>query len=468
MSAIATLEPPQLTVTPGGQATVYVRVRNGGSIVDRLDISVVGPLAEWATAQPPSLSLFPGQEGQSAIVFAPPRGPMPRAGTYPYGVRVAPAADPSGATVEEGRATVEPFVELAAEIVPQTSRSRRIGRHQVIIENYGNASAEAFVEAEDPDRLLSFTVEPARLGVGPGEQAAASVRATARDTFMLGAKQTHPFAVEVAAATAKPISLRATMLQGPMLPSWLVPVGGMAIALVAAAVALPILAGSRNGETAEGPTASATVTAVPSTLEPPTPSPSASPSGNPSDSGPTPTPTPAPFVVDLPIEDQTVMGGALQIACPEGDRSCRGLAADQLQLFINALAGRYDGYGIANPANPNVPKTLPVVLRRDTPFTWRSDTGATGLSRLLLVDLAPLVADSPSWAYAVVETGDGTTQRFVVAHATARQLFDTLYEPAPQVELPGWTLPDKPDISQVYVWNNAFYDNIIAQAPSAP
>ena len=470
MTAIASLEPTRLTVTPGGQATLVVRVRNGGSIVDRFDIAVVGPLAAWATAQPASLSLFPGQEGQATIVVAPPRASLPRAGTYPYGVRVAPAANPSGATVEEGRATVEAFVELAAEIVPQTSRSRRVGRHQVVVENHGNAPVEVVVGAADPDRLLSFGVEPDRLAIGPGEQAAAKVRATAGDTFMLGTKQTHPFSVEIASTAAKPIALRGALLQGPMLPSWLVPAGGLAVALIAAAVALPILAGGRDDDSASGPTASALVTPAPSTLEPGSPSPSApaseEPSESPSDGAPTTSPTPGPFVVELPIEDETVMGGALRLRCPENDRSCRAEAADTLQLFINALAGRYDGYGVANPANPDVPNTLPVVLRRDTPFNWRSDTGASGTSKLLLVDLAPLVADTPSWAYAVVETGDGTTQRFVVAHAIARQVFETLYEPTPQVELPDWTLPDKPDISQVYVWNNAFYDDLFAQVAS--
>jgi hypothetical protein len=162
------------------------------------------------------------------------------------------------------------------------------------------------------------------------------------------------------------------------------------------------------------------------------------------------------------------MSGALRVRCPESDDACRRRARDTLQLFINALAARYDGYGIANPADPNVPNTLPVLLSRVAPFTWRSDTGATGSSTLLLVDLAPLIADTPSYAYAVVETGDGTTQRFVVSHATAQQLFDTLYEPVPQVELPDWSLPDKPAIDQTYLWNNAVYDNLFVFITPAP
>jgi hypothetical protein len=129
---------PPITVEPGstGRSSSDPEQRIIG---DRFDVTVVGPLAAWARPQPASLSLFPGQEGESQIVFALPREPFPRAGTLPFGVRVAPEADPGGTTVEEGRVTVGAFTDLAAEIVPQTSRASRVGRHDVIIENRGNA-----------------------------------------------------------------------------------------------------------------------------------------------------------------------------------------------------------------------------------------------------------------------------------------------------------------------------------------
>jgi hypothetical protein len=456
VAAIATLEPGHLAVEPGGTGTVVVRIRNSGSIVDRFDVSVVGPLAAWARPQPASLSLFPGQEGESQIVFALPREPFPRAGTLPFGVRVAPEADPGGSTVEEGRLAVGAFTDLDVEIVPQTSRASRVGRHEVIIENRGNAPVEVTVEAADPDRLVSFTVTPDRLIAGPGERTGASVRAAARDTFMLGAKRTHPFNVEVRAARQPLIALRGTLLQGPILPSWLLPVGALAAAAVIAILVLPQLTGSREPRT--GVTGSPTPSPTPTATATPTPAPVTEPPTQPP--GPTPTPAPGEFVVTLPNEDDPPMSGALQLVCPASDEACRARVRDDLQLFINALGARYDGYGVSNPGQPDVPNTLPVVLSRDVAFNWRSDTGATGTSDVLLVDLAPLIADAPSYAYAVVETGDGTTQRFVVPHGTADQLFKKLYAPVPQVTLPEWDLPDKADIGQVYLWNNAFYDNL--------
>ena len=170
MPVLATLEPATLAVDPGQQATLTIKLRNQGAIVDRFDLAIVGPLAQWARAEPPFLSLFPGQDGQATITFAPPRAPFPRAGIFPFGVHVKAAADPSGGAVEEGRVTLNPFTDATAEIVPATSRGSKTGRHDVLVDNNGNAPVEVVVGAVDPDRLVDFQVQPDRLVIGPGER----------------------------------------------------------------------------------------------------------------------------------------------------------------------------------------------------------------------------------------------------------------------------------------------------------
>jgi hypothetical protein len=160
MSAVTSLSRADPTVDPGGQSAITIKIRNAGSIVDRFDVDVVGPSAGWARVDPPSLSLFPGVEGTVTITWAPPRASSPRAGVYPFGIRVRPAADPSGSTVEEGKITVTPFTSVAADIVPVTSRGSRTGRHQVVVANRGNASSEVAVTAEDPDARLRLMVQP--------------------------------------------------------------------------------------------------------------------------------------------------------------------------------------------------------------------------------------------------------------------------------------------------------------------
>lgn len=440
MATIASLEPANLAVEPGSQSSLTVKVRNNGSIVDRFELSVVGPLSPWAHVEPASLSLFPGQEGDARVSFATPRESTPRSGTYPYGVRVLAATDPGGAVVEEGRITIGPFSQTTAEIVPQTSRGSRGGRHQVIIENRGNAALDVVIGAADPDRLVDFEVRPDRLVIGPGERSGVTVRASARDTFFLGSKQSLPFNVEIRPGKDQPIPLRGTFLQGPILPSWLVPAGGIVVAALVALIVIPRLTGANDLDTqavaSVGP--SPTVVVSPSAsdgLASESPSPSTSDDGNGGASpSPTPSPTPGPFELTV-IGDALTTGGALSTKCPPepGDAECLRKARDTIRALVLSLGGPFAGRGIVTPSDVAVANTLPLVMTRDVPFDWLAQEGAVkDQTARVAIDLAPLIAMSPGFAYAVVDSAAGP-RRFVLPDELARQLLETLYEINPQM-----------------------------------
>jgi hypothetical protein len=433
VALIATLTPADISVEPGSQTSLTIKVRNTGSTVDRFDISVVGQLAAYAVANPPFLSLFPGVEGESTITFSPPREALPRAGTFPYGVRIRAAADPAGASVEEGRVTIGPFTDASAEIVPQTSRGSKVGRHDVIVENRGNAPVEVLVGAADPDRLVDFEVRPDRFVVGPGERNSASIRASARDTFFFGSKVQHPFNVEVRPGKSAPIPLRGTLLQGPRLPSWLIPVGGIAAVAIIALVALPMLTGSgkpatlAQASTGPGPTAS------------PSPSPSPAPSSSESSgpASPSPSPTPGPFQLSI-TGDEISTSGALAVKCPPKpkDSQCLKDALDTVRALTTSLAGPFGGRGIVSTENTLVENSLPVVMTRDVPFPWVAGGGSvTDQTPTIVIDLAPLIATPPGFAYAVVDSAAGP-RRFVLPDELARQLLETLYTPNPDMVPP--------------------------------
>jgi hypothetical protein len=452
VAVIATLDPAALSVEPGGQASVAVHVRNQGAIVDRFGITVVGPLAQWARAEPQTLSLFPGQDGNALVTFAPPRDAFPRAGAYPFGVRVKAEADPAGVAVEEGRVTLGSFTDAAAEIVPATSRGSRTGRHDVQIDNRGNAPVDAAVGAVDPDRLVDFQVQPERLVIGPGERGTVSVRAAVKDTFFLGSKVQHPFTVEVRPGKAAPIQLRATMVQGPLLPSWLPVVGGLALAAIVALFALSRITGS--GPTTAAGTSSPSATAAASSSAGNGGSPSAGPGGSggsapPSAGGgdgggsptPEPSPTPGPFELTV-VGDSIQTGGALSVKCPPDppDSPCLDQALDTVRALTTTLGGLYGGRGIVNVDNVAVAQTLPVVMSRDVPFPFIAQDGAArDETDKIVIDLAPLLATTPAFAYAVVNSSDGP-RRFVLPDQLARQLLETLYDPNPVMVDP---MPDR-------------------------
>ncbi len=99
MGASATLESSQLgesplAVDPGGGAVATLRVRNNGSITDELSFQAMGAAAAWMVIEPPSISLPPGGEAAATIRFNPPRSPEVLPGETPFAVQVVSREDP--------------------------------------------------------------------------------------------------------------------------------------------------------------------------------------------------------------------------------------------------------------------------------------------------------------------------------------------------------------------------------------
>ncbi len=469
MSAVTTLSRVDPTVDPGGEAAVTVKIRNSGSIVDRFDVDVVGPSAGWARVDPPSLSLFPGVEGTVTITFQPPRASTPRAGIYPFGIRVRPAADPAGSSVEEGRIAVTPFTNVAAEVVPQTSRGSRVARHQVVVDNRGNAPSEVVVTAVDPDRRLGLSVDPPRAVVPPEDRVGFRVRVEVDDPFPFGQVRPRPFQVGVEPGRQAPIQLRATMNQRPMLPGWIPPVAGVgALALLLVVGSFLAKAGPFTPNATPAPSAVAEASSAPPS-GPPSAAPSsgsaaAPPSAAPASggAGASSSPSLAPlqpkdFVLAV-TGDDVELGGGLALLCPTTDKPCRREVKETVLAMVNELQNPYTGQGIQSTGSTSKPNTLPLVMTADRDIPWsQAGGGQAGVTQKVVLDLGPLLAIPATPPYAVVNTPDGIPHRFTVDAANAKGLFDRLYQlppamsVAPATPVPGTVITDP--VFAIPVWN---------------
>ncbi|HEX2040891.1 MAG TPA: hypothetical protein VHF47_14295 [Acidimicrobiales bacterium] len=233
MSALVLLRADGLAVDPGGDTWTEVTVRNTGSTVEQFTIEVVGVAAEWATVEPPLLSLFPAAEGTATIHFAPPRSPDVQPGPTTFGVKVTPSDDPSDSVVEEGELVVGSFADVAAELLPLVSKGRRKVKHRIAVDNRGNDRALARVTVTDPEQHLKAVVRPDPLFVEPGTAGFSVLRLQARKRFLKGPAKLHPFKVLVDVPGSEPIELNGQMNQPAVLPR-----GSM---LVAAALAAALL-----------------------------------------------------------------------------------------------------------------------------------------------------------------------------------------------------------------------------------
>jgi hypothetical protein len=221
MGASASLSPRVFTVEAGSNARCQVKVRNTGTVVDQFVIDVVGNAGAFATTDPASLNLLPGDEGESTITFSPPRAHT--AGDVPFGVRVFSREDPSGSTVEEGVLTIGAFSELVAEVVPHTARGRRAAHYEVAVDNRGNVPVNADLLPSDPDQLLRFDTRPPAIVCEPGTATFAKLTARPKRRFWRGPAKTMAFQVTAAPNGAPPTTADGAMVQEALVPRWLVP-----------------------------------------------------------------------------------------------------------------------------------------------------------------------------------------------------------------------------------------------------
>jgi len=138
---------PAAPVAPGQAATVGLTVRNGGPIVERYDIRVLGDAAEWFEPPQP-IVVYPGQEQQTVLAFGVPERAL--AGEVPLGVLIS-AQEGQTQLTEETALIVAPTYGLDVALVPALSHGRRNGAHTFAVINRGNTTVTVACDGSGDD-----------------------------------------------------------------------------------------------------------------------------------------------------------------------------------------------------------------------------------------------------------------------------------------------------------------------------
>ncbi|WP_412542696.1 zinc ribbon domain-containing protein [Longispora sp. K20-0274] len=282
-------------VEPGETATVTFSVHNGGTRVEQFALVVLGPAAAWATVEPATLSVYPGDRAEATVRFAPPRTSASPAGRAGFRVQAASTVHPGLVAGSDGTLDVGVFRELGAVLVPQNTSGRGRTRHVLEVTNAGNVVEPVRITASDPDGRLRFGLPAGELSVPPGGTAV-PVTVTAPWRFV-GAPRPHRFTVQVTPRPpAPPVRLDGGREAVALFTRWVPILAGVLVLLAGigfgAAQVAPLLT-SRSANPTPTPVATA-ASPVPSVSPPsPNPSPSASPSRSASAS-PSPSPTAGP------------------------------------------------------------------------------------------------------------------------------------------------------------------------------
>ncbi|GAA0299655.1 ricin-type beta-trefoil lectin domain protein [Streptomyces polychromogenes] len=223
---------------PGGSATVRLRLRNTGDVVDEYRFEPVGAVAPWTTVEPATLRLYPGTTGTVELTFAPPRTPDATAGPNPFAVCITPTEHPEAVTVPEGNLTVTPFSEVRAELVPPTVKGRFRGRPRLAIDNLGNTTLTASISGSDNGDELSYEIRPGNVQIEPGRAAFVKATLKPREIIWFGSKQQRPYTLSVHRSGTAPLAVDGRYVQRGFLPGWLATFFGVLLALTVTFVLL--------------------------------------------------------------------------------------------------------------------------------------------------------------------------------------------------------------------------------------
>jgi hypothetical protein len=231
-----------LAVEPGRQASVRAQVANKGTIVEGVDVRVLGIPEDWVRIEPPRVNLDVGGQAGLVIHLAPPRAAATRAGPAEVEVAVWSVSSPKVRCAEHLRLDVGAFHDLEIEHAPHELTVRRSGEFKVGLRNTGNGPVDVEARpragsAAEGKVLLKF--EPRRATLPPGGTTSVTVRARAARFLLTGPPVAHDLQIDLLAkGETKPVEVK--MVERPLLPRWAPKVLALVALLLAVAVGLAV------------------------------------------------------------------------------------------------------------------------------------------------------------------------------------------------------------------------------------
>ncbi|EDY51434.1 hypothetical protein SSCG_04639 [Streptomyces clavuligerus] len=146
------------------------------------------------------------------------------------------------------------IAKIKAELLPPNLIGRFRGRARIIVDNLGNTPLTASLTVRDESNGLTFDLQPGAVQIGPGRAAFADLVVRPQEIRWTGTAQEHRLTLSVRrSGDEHGQDLNGVFDQRPVLPPWLVVVGGLLVAACVAFVAIWLAFtptfGSSAGET---------------------------------------------------------------------------------------------------------------------------------------------------------------------------------------------------------------------------
>jgi hypothetical protein len=202
--------------------SVGATVINKGTVVEGVDIKVLGVPESWVRIEPPRINLDVGGRANIAIHVAPPKATTTRSGLAEVEVAVWSVSSPKVRCAEHLRLDVGSYHDLEIEASPREQTARRAADFQLDLHNNGNRPLA--VEAQPRSGGMAngkvvLKFEPRQVTIPADGHTMVAVRARSSKRLLTGSPTTHTLQIDVVAGgEPNPVELR--MVQQPLLPRW--------------------------------------------------------------------------------------------------------------------------------------------------------------------------------------------------------------------------------------------------------
>ncbi|GAB1691451.1 hypothetical protein [Krasilnikovia sp. M28-CT-15] len=280
-----TVAPERADASPGEALTFDVTVRNASDIVEHYGLELLG-LPEGATVrtEPEVAKLRPAETATLTVRVTLPVQPPAPAGTYVLGALVKSRYRDDVSRCVEVPLQLAAVEEIRVRATPEVVTGGRAGRYTLEIANGGNAPVRLYLAATDPERRVRAEFQPAWVDLPPGTSAQALLSVQAPLPWNKEKQRQLTITATPDLPGAAPGTGAATFVQRPRFASKFAKVAGIgaAVALLAAAIAVPALvvnAGKHDNKTPQNGAGNAPQSAA---APPPAPSVAASSAAAPS------------------------------------------------------------------------------------------------------------------------------------------------------------------------------------------
>jgi hypothetical protein len=231
-----------VAVDPGRGVSVGAQVVNKGTVVEGVDVRVLGVPEDWVRIEPRRVNLDVGGRATLAIHLAPPKASDTRPGRAEVEVAVWSVVSPKVRCAEHLRVDVGTYHDLQVEHVPGELTVRRAGEFSLGLRNNGNDPMGVEAQARPGSSAAEKVVmkfEPRRVTIPAGGQSSVTVRARAVKRLFAGSPVTHDLQIDLLPdGPARPVEVK--MVQRPLLPRWAPRVLALVVLLLLLGVGLGV------------------------------------------------------------------------------------------------------------------------------------------------------------------------------------------------------------------------------------